>query len=200
MEAEESSARTLQETAALVRGVYKATWQDFYTWENDHCRQTLLSLARNIPRSTGIEASGFSGRDSSAAATNTEKTTEDDGFTVHDYSSDTPKVSSLFVETVHVTPPFKACPPYEICTPASRNIYVGDDFEEMPFIQLADDPTFNHLLHTADYARFEWQLSNRDPDCKSCYDSSYVHPPASHKTSAFLSGSYRNANGLYIAR
>ena len=173
MEAEQPSDRSLEETTALVHDVYKATWHDFYTWEQDHCLRTLHSLARtpssSPPRSAEIKTRSLSNCDLSLEAAVVDKTTEEESFTLHDYSRDTPAISTLSAQTINVINPFKACPPYEICTPVSRNIYVGDDFEDMPFIQLVDDPTFDLAAHTADYKRFEWQLPNRDPDCKSSY-------------------------------
>jgi hypothetical protein len=172
MELEQSSLPSaLEETTALVRRVYKMVWQNFYTWEQDHCRRTLHSLARvpSLSRiDTGIESSGSSSHYSSITATSISTTSEDESFTVHDYTQDPHKVSTVSVETINVVPHFKGCPPYEMCTPVSRNVHVGDDFEDMPFLPLADDPTFDHLLHAADYPRFEWQLPIRDPDCKSC--------------------------------
>ena len=165
----EPSSTALEKASVIVHSVYKETWKSFYTWEQDYCRHTLDSLARNTSqtRTAGIESSSFTGRDFSTAATSTLTRNGDDIFVMYTYGEDSPEVSTLSVETVNVTPPFITCPPYEICTPASRNIYIGDDFEEMPFIQLADDATFDYETHVADYARFEWQLPNRDPDCKS---------------------------------
>ena len=180
MEAEEPAARTLEETTALVRSVYKTTWDNFYIWEQDHCRRTLHSLARtpSLPRSAETQTSSFSERDYSSEATTVEKDAEKESFTLHDYNRDTGAVSesTLLAQTVDVVAPLRACPPYEMCTPASRNIYVGDDFEEMPFIQLVDDPTFDLAAHMADYKRLEWQLPDRDPDCKFLPSSSFTYP------------------------
>jgi histone-lysine N-methyltransferase EZH2 len=167
MDSEKRLSSTLEVTAALARSVYKATWQSFYTWEQHHCRQTLLSLDRAPGTYAELERLDVSGCDPSTGTTLTHDNTEDESFTVVNYRDDTHEVSTLSSETTKVVSPFRACPPYEVCTPASRNIYVGDDFEEMPFIQMADDPKFDYVPHTDDYSRFEWQLPNRDPDCKS---------------------------------
>jgi hypothetical protein len=151
----ESEEQSLEANTALAHRVYEATWNDFYTWERDYCRKTLLSLARTH----------VSGCDLTIGTTSTHGSTGGESFTMVDCHHNT--LSILSAETTDVVAPFKPCPPYEVCTPASRNIHVGDDFEDMPFIHMADDPDFDHLLHTADYSRFEWQLPNRDPDCKS---------------------------------
>ena len=167
--ADSNATDSVEATAALVRAVYWATWSGFYLWEQDHCRQTLHSLARVLPPvQVGPHAriGGLSVSETPAPTVDVDGDTEGDQFTVWDYGCRLAE-SILSVESINIAPQLKPCPPYEMCTPAARNIYVGDDFEEMPFIPLSDDPTFDHVLHTEDYKYFEWQLPNGDPDCKS---------------------------------
>ncbi|OSC99568.1 SET domain-containing protein [Trametes coccinea BRFM310] len=64
---------------------------------------------------------------------------------------------------VHVEPP-SAYTAYESCTPIDQNILHGDDSNYMPFIPLADDPTFDHEDHAMEYKRLAWQEPYRDPD------------------------------------
>lgn len=165
--------------SALVQNTYRSTWNDFYEWEQDYSRQTLLSLARVSPPSpsqAGMSLPSTSSSKKSSPVTapiiaEYQLDMESENFTIVDYtnSDGAPHITTLSIETIEVVPQFEPCAPYEVCTPANRNIYVGDDSEYMPFIPLTDDPKFNHLLHAGDYRYFEWQLPNRDPDCKSAH-------------------------------
>lgn len=58
-------------------------------------------------------------------------------------------------------------PAYEICTPAARNIMVGDDINQMPLRPFADDPTFDFKLYNDEYWYFKWQYNQVDPACPS---------------------------------
>lgn len=166
---------SLNNVTSLVKSVYQSTWADFYTWEQDHCRRALHSLARPLPQEPSQEetldtvASG--GRLSNLSIQSMEQPTigaHAEAFTVLDLNTEDgkPKASTLVVESYNFLPELASCPAYEICTPASRNINVGDDSEYMPFIPLMDDPKFTYDAHIAEYRYFEWQVPNRDPDCK----------------------------------
>ncbi|GLB39383.1 putative histone-lysine N-methyltransferase activity [Lyophyllum shimeji] len=160
--------------AKLVQQIYRSTWDDFYIWEHDHCLRTLHSLARVSPHDTTQAGSSSSSRlDSVSPAVSSvtvenrqSSDTETESFTILEYDDgdEEPQKTTVSVEIVDVTRPLDPCAPYEACTPASRNINVGDDSGHMPFIPLMDDPTFNHILHAGDYRFFEWQVLNRDPD------------------------------------
>jgi hypothetical protein len=170
---------------ALVRGVYQATWTDFYIWEQDHCRRSLHSLARFVPQgiprpheeiskpiASGSKLLSLSPPPVIDAA-------ETFTFMEYDTEDGVPKTSTFAVESFNVLPELAPCSAYEICTPASRNINVGDDSEYMPFIPLMDDPKFSYDAHIAEYRYFEWQLPNRDPDCKLCLFQLLVNIPTS---------------------
>ncbi|KAI9060749.1 SET domain-containing protein [Trametes sanguinea] len=64
---------------------------------------------------------------------------------------------------IHVEPPAPNAA-FESCTPIDQNILHGDDSNYMPFIPLADDPTFDHEDHAMEYKRLAWQEPYRDPD------------------------------------
>jgi histone-lysine N-methyltransferase EZH2 len=56
---------------------------------------------------------------------------------------------------------------YEICTPAARNIKVGDDPDQMSFLPFADDPAFDWEPYNKEYGSFAWQHFQLNPACKS---------------------------------
>ncbi|KAG6832354.1 hypothetical protein H0H87_001818 [Tephrocybe sp. NHM501043] len=155
----------------LVKATYKSTWNDFYSWEQAYCLRTLHSLARAIPQDAPlyahdpVERFTFTSATGSLAVGNSQLSdTEDETFTIIDYTgTGEPSTATISVATV-ILFRVEPCAPYDICTPSSRNINVGDDSEYMPFIPLIDDPTFDSLRHAEDYKYFEWQLPFRDPD------------------------------------
>ncbi|TFK49251.1 SET domain-containing protein [Heliocybe sulcata] len=53
---------------------------------------------------------------------------------------------------------------YESNTPASHNIFHGDDPDDMPFVPFADDPFFNAIEHQRHYKNLTWQEGLLDPD------------------------------------
>jgi hypothetical protein len=188
---------TLEETISLVLSVYQTTWNEFYLWEQDYSRQTLHSLARMPPPSqcstreqTGNRSSNHEYSDT--VTTGTDENTEPKSFTVLDYAHgdiDSPVESTLSVESINVVPQLEPCPPYEMCTPARRNIHVGDDFEEMPFLPFADDPSFDpsSLIDLDEFKVFEWQLPGRDPDCGPIYFPHHSQLSFSHEIFWFKS-------------
>ena len=156
----------------LVDTVYQTAWNGFYDWEQAYCLQTLRSLARvpshdaSCSRNKSVNDVDTSSRSLSPQKSQVSRC-EPEVFTVIDYSVDgEPETATLPVVAVQGTRPFEPCAPYEICTPLNRNISVGDDSHYMPFIPLIDDPTFDSLRHAEDYNHFQWQMPNRDPDCK----------------------------------
>ncbi|KAG6910796.1 hypothetical protein DXG01_007685 [Tephrocybe rancida] len=182
----------------LVKTIYKSTWGDFYTWEQAYCQQTLHSLTRNLPQDAPASASepveDFAPFTRSLTAQEPQAFgSEDETFTAIDYTVDgEPEITTFSAITVEDTRTMEPCAPYEMCTPTSRNIIVGDDSEYMPFIPLIDDPTFDALRHAEDYKYFEWQLPHRDPDCErqlkslsrlsfsSCRSGSHCHTNCAH--------------------
>ncbi|RDB18660.1 Histone-lysine N-methyltransferase EZH1 [Hypsizygus marmoreus] len=192
-EGNSASDPTISFVAAVVQTAYRITWKDFYVWEQDHCQQTLQSLGRNVPNSAPQTGFNKAEHDTSVARRHSRATTptetppdsEDERFTVWEFGAadDAPVINTLSVETCKVPHMLEPCAPYEVCTPASRNINVGDDSEYMPFIPLTDDPKFNHVLHAGDYRYFEWQLPNRDPDLEVIVSQTVHKLHTSHRLS-----------------
>ncbi|KAF6753660.1 hypothetical protein DFP72DRAFT_813858 [Ephemerocybe angulata] len=65
---------------------------------------------------------------------------------------------------VYVSAEFLRHPGYDSCTPAARNIMVGDDSDYMPFMPFADDPSFGWKAYSNEYKYLAWQVYRPDPD------------------------------------
>ncbi|KZT18932.1 SET domain-containing protein [Neolentinus lepideus HHB14362 ss-1] len=57
-----------------------------------------------------------------------------------------------------------ALQPYESNTPSLRNMFHGDDPDNMPFMPFADDPSFDGGEHQRHYKTLSWQNVLFDPD------------------------------------
>ncbi|KAJ4485830.1 hypothetical protein J3R30DRAFT_3282052 [Lentinula aciculospora] len=60
--------------------------------------------------------------------------------------------------------PFEPTPSYDSCNPISNNHFTGDDSNHMPFLPLADDPSFDWKEHCENYRYFAWQTRFFDSD------------------------------------
>jgi hypothetical protein len=87
---------------------------------------------------------------------------------VWDYENGTMERVPLHVTRVDIA--FPALPAHEYCTPITRNLFLGDDPHDLPFIPFADDPTFDLARYLEEYKTFSWRESAVDPDCE-------FHPP-----------------------
>ncbi|EPQ53739.1 hypothetical protein GLOTRDRAFT_131076 [Gloeophyllum trabeum ATCC 11539] len=141
---------------------YAQVWEEFYRWEPDMCRQVLLSFSRepqqvvDEPESVGL---GQVGDQESEAES-------DLSFTCWK-----PDGSTSFINFEEImAKPFAAHPPYEACTPVSRNIYYRDgdvdDTAQCQFIPYADDPAFNAVTYLTFFPDLAWQTADglQEPD------------------------------------
>jgi hypothetical protein len=158
-----------EQTTALVRSIFQTVWAEFYSWERQYCQQRIGSLARTGSRPVH-EFNEYSQPDIDTLQIFEELSLEghNDYFEIWDYShgSSSPMFQGQSVDVIDVIPPIEPFPYYESCTPCSRNIFTGDDSDNLPFIPFADDPNFNHVEYCKDYLFFAWQRIH-DPDCKS---------------------------------
>ncbi|KAJ3880839.1 hypothetical protein F5051DRAFT_322974 [Lentinula edodes] len=59
--------------------------------------------------------------------------------------------------TIILEAPFEPPPSYDSCNPVSNNHFTGDDASHMPFLPLADDPSFDWKGYCVNYKYFAWQ-------------------------------------------
>lgn len=190
---QENNIQDLPGTTSLVRKVFKSTWAEFYAWEQSHCLHTLRSLSQSPAVPSSVEC----------ATDDTQTPPQNDGdetFTILEYldGSGPSKTANVSAEVIGVLPALEPYPQYESCAPVRRNIMHGDDSDHMPFIPLADDPTFDIVEHTEEYRYFEWQTADCDPDCESKYPT--VHPYYPSHFCQFLSGSHCYGSSTQASR
>ncbi len=163
-EVELTSAET--RTRTLVNYVFTATWEAFYAWEEVEARHMLASLQAS-DSALVASTSGRLFNDEGGVEDLPEATMScEETFTVWK-ASELGAHSLLEIETVvEATPTVGAYPIYEVCTPVARNIMLVDDPDLMPFLPLADDPTFVHVEFMADHKGVRWQEPAQDPDCE----------------------------------
>lgn len=164
-------------TSELVRSVLSQVQTEFTTWNVAYCRQTLSSFTASSNwqsclhpdlRSPGL-----------ASMTATFNSSPDARLVVSEANSPSPllsqqvyspdgtviEASSVKLEVIHITSSVEPHPPYESCSPLHRNVFKGDDSDNMDFIPYADDHTFDQTSHTDHYGSFSWQDAF-DPDCE----------------------------------
>ena len=144
----------------LIAQTFKEVWKEYYSWETVHSAQLLRSLAAKNPEKP-VE---FSVLTAESEDDSSEVATSGASFQRYPLVNDkwdglTRRTESVVVSS-HLTPH----PPYESCTPISHSILHGDDSNFMPFVPLADDPTFNHQEHAYEYKALAWQQAYRDPE------------------------------------
>ncbi|ETW75709.1 hypothetical protein HETIRDRAFT_106382 [Heterobasidion irregulare TC 32-1] len=95
-------------------------------------------------------------------------TDDDDFLTVETYSEDgkISKTTHVPVQTASISslPELKPYSAYEGCTPISRNIFLGDDSDHLPFIPFADDPGFDWAENAEFFTYLAWESRFFDPD------------------------------------
>ncbi|KAI0656123.1 hypothetical protein C8Q70DRAFT_391854 [Cubamyces menziesii] len=142
----------------LVAQTFKHVWKGYYTWETVHSSQLLGSLAAKNPAKP-IEFSALAAEDDSSEVATSGASFRRNHVVNDKWDGLTRRTESVVVSS-HLTPH----PPYESCTPITHNILHGDDSNFMPFVPLADDPTFNHQEHAYEYKALAWQQAYRDPE------------------------------------
>ncbi|TFK49253.1 hypothetical protein OE88DRAFT_400504 [Heliocybe sulcata] len=122
--------------------VYSAVWSEFYRWEPDASRGVLTSLRRDRQGPVDLPF-GDELQPEYACHLGLDNTEQDLCF-----SYDMAGGSSDIITFEGITAkPYLAHPPYEACTPVSRNIAWRegdyDDSQQCQFIPYADDPLFD---------------------------------------------------------
>jgi len=153
----------------LVLQTYKTVWEEYSSWDIQHCQKTLDSLSRPVPRRKPRK------RDETTHSTRHSRLKPNDSQPVEsciilDYnatSSDVLISKSYDVQTMAIElEDHRPYPPYTSCTPTSQNILVGDDSHYMPFMPFSDDSTYDFKNDLEIYHYVEWQRFVTTPDGK----------------------------------
>jgi len=157
---EDSDDDFLLEKGETAYRVYKGLWQEFYAWEHDHSRQSILGLSRT-------EAS-FGDLPCELDHIFNYKTDEcTEWFTVErwDCQNSAFSVDQIPIQLDVVEEGISPHPRYTACTPSSTSILYPVNFLwTAPFVPYSDDEKFpleEYLLH---FKTFGWQTDFWDPD------------------------------------
>ncbi|KAJ3794457.1 hypothetical protein GGU11DRAFT_844543 [Lentinula aff. detonsa] len=139
-----------EDHALLIRQVYRTVWKEFDGWSNqdfNHSIKALVTISAREIDEDDIIVGGFGQLE--LQDSKSELTTS--------YALADPHI-------VKLKAPFKPTPSYDSCTPVSDNHFTGDDSSDMPFIPLADDPSFDWKEYCEQYKSFAWQNELFDCD------------------------------------
>lgn len=155
----------------LATSIYKSVWQEFYTWEQQECRNDILSLQQisqnTMPLSTDISLSNSPG-DRVPGPIDAEFVP----FFVWEFETahQTQAVSESYelhydieINDTHFIDPYSM---YEACTPTARNIGKDEIWADLlPFMPYADNPSFtNRDEYLSSFFDFQWLSDFLDPD------------------------------------
>ncbi|KAF5334782.1 hypothetical protein D9611_012914 [Ephemerocybe angulata] len=145
---------------AQAKDTLKACILEYQTWDAEYCKSALLSLQRPAPQP---EPSPILVEDGSLG----DSGSDTGEFICTEFEEETGvSITTGTAESfdVYVSAEFLRHPGYDSCTPAARNIMVGDDSDYMPFMPFADDPTFGWKAYSNEYKYLAWQVYRPDPD------------------------------------
>ncbi|KDQ53748.1 hypothetical protein JAAARDRAFT_161438 [Jaapia argillacea MUCL 33604] len=153
------------ECSELIQAVLRQVWEEFYAWEQPASRTAINSLLRNPAKHTeGTTTPPPLDLDNEVLSAFSEWSLDSHPETLQ--FIDYPEADSI---TTHIPtytielPVFQSHDAYEGSAPLSRNIHVGDDPDNMPFLPFADDPSFDFIDHQTAYKYLSWQ-DLPDPD------------------------------------
>ncbi|KAJ3512499.1 hypothetical protein NLJ89_g3487 [Agrocybe chaxingu] len=151
------------ELVALVSRVYRVVWEEYHTWalqnsEDAVKNSTRTSYTRPPPLCREVVA------ESPLQAP--ELSDDLEAFTITDFdaSGSVKQIFEVYSRPITVDKVLRPYPPYESCTPISRNIMVGDDPDYLPFIPFSDDPSYDYRYDICEHKYFAWHVPNADPD------------------------------------
>jgi hypothetical protein len=156
--------------AEIVISVYREVWNEFYTWETDHCQQIISCLSLEEHPSSGhseeTDKLDWNLADQSFDADNNDRVDDSVSFSVLDidsrggHSTRHPRVLSAQTISADYLEEYKT---YESCTPASKNITPRpDEQDESSFIAYVTNKEWKEFAHALD--GFAWQNEFIDPD------------------------------------
>ncbi|KZT07901.1 uncharacterized protein LAESUDRAFT_713223 [Laetiporus sulphureus 93-53] len=163
----------LERTTERVQSVFDAVWNEFYSWEQEHSKLSIVSLAcspafgrKRLFATPDVDLSLPLDRPATPDAS--AETTEDDTeclFTMYNIGDN----GSFAVETLTIFESVdvgivEPCNTYESCAPININILHGDDSSDMPFVPFADDSFFDARNHMLEYDTLAWQTNSKDPN------------------------------------
>jgi len=161
----------LEDLEALVLDVFGRVWKEFNAADTEYCEASIGSLVAT----SVTEDNTLSAEFESAA----ELPCDTRHSTPHASSVDTssagpskPHVSRIRAETDTPTLTLPSAvvphPEYESWAPTNRNIFRGDDSDDLQFLPFADEPAFDKKTYQKFFKTLAWQGGEQmDADCGS---------------------------------
>jgi len=141
--------------------VYKALWKDFYSWDQQFCRQTLQRL--QVEQLAEFEFPEFPSECSvnSDSFNSSNEYTEWFIFECCDEHFEDALPLKLKLQEER----FRPYSSYSTCTPSSTNAQNPKIFmEKAPFTPFSDDSEFKKNKYLSLFSSFGWQTEFWDPD------------------------------------
>lgn len=150
--------------ADLIRSVLETTWNEYNEWERKDCENAIMALASPNPRLYDTTEQDATSRPSGQTLPDA-AAHGDTALEVHHIEGSSSTVTLAPVKVISVQNHLPAASPYESSPLTTRNIFTGDDSNDLPFIPFADDKTFDHDSHALRHKRFAWD-HDYDPNSK----------------------------------
>src|ERR1700722_5354564 len=150
----------------IINSVYEEVWKEFYSWETDHCQQTILSLSsdeRPLPPGSDL-IEEMNALDFDGDGMITDEFGEINSFSVWHIGQDSGVRTRIIFDNIFAHS-FEAYALYESCTPASKCITPRDDeMDEYQFIAYETDESWHEYAEILE--GFAWQYDFKDPDSR----------------------------------
>lgn len=145
--------------------VYRAVWDEFYTWEQRNCLTMLHGLHQPVLLPEPLPSDDLS--ESDGDPLHSELNEYRDWFTIeiHDAPGSILDVDLLPLKLKLLDEGISPYPSYAACTPASSNTQCDKNFrDKASFTPFSDDPMFKKGDYLSLFNSFAWQTDFWDPD------------------------------------
>ncbi|KAJ7016348.1 hypothetical protein C8F04DRAFT_1345956, partial [Mycena alexandri] len=172
MASDEKVEDALARATQIVETVFKEVHDEFRAWKQDYASRALLAVARppyaidrvSIPGNPAPSSSASEKTPPPSSPVDTPRSSAGAAEYIEIWDADTGTTKRVEMRVISVQDVFPAPPAHEYCTPATRNIFQGDDSNDLPFIPFADDPNFDHARYFKEFKTFGWERPVPDPD------------------------------------
>ena len=162
-------------TSVLVQNILSQVQAEFIVWNAGHCHQTLTSLTApsnwrscrhpDFRSPTLVSIPPTSNSSPEVGCVIPEVNSSLLSIQVYSPEGTVIETSSVKIEVIHAISSLEPHPRYESCSPLHRNLFKGDDSDNMDFVPYADDYTFDQTSHMRHYGTLSWK-DDYDPDCE----------------------------------
>lgn len=150
-----------QQIFEKVVAVYEEVVKEFYSWEQEYCKNKLSGLSPGLCTKTEADDDLFPFPCSDSV--------ESDSFYVTKFNLNADPVTETVSCPTYIFPTVEAGKPYESCTFSHKNIYIADDMcDKLSFVPFADNPQFPVYDYMNVFDGIGWE-TYKDPDRTSAH-------------------------------